>query len=240
MDFRDGSEKWETLILKELLPELQSKYGLRKDQRGTLIGGYSMGGMGSLRIAFKHPDRFAAVAAIAPSIEPVYKFNDIQPVDRTHRNDGIYEKIFGDPIDQDYWQANHPPAIARDRSKILIASKMKIYFEVGDADRLGFYRGGEFLHRLLLDKGVKHEYRLVHGADHNDTSIPARLSDAVQFLGRCLEDRETTDTATSQLTKEVKAHMEHYVELFNNEQAEAIAGEIYLAPVLIWKSGDEN
>jgi S-formylglutathione hydrolase len=65
---------------------------------------------------------------------------------------------------------------------------MKIYFEVGDADSLGLYRGGEFLHRLLLDKGVKHEYRLVHGADHNDTSIPARLSDAMQFLGRVLED----------------------------------------------------
>lgn len=240
MDYRDGSEKWETLILKELLPALQSKYGLRKDQRGTLIGGYSMGGMGSLRIAFEYPDRFAAVAAIAPAIEPVYKFNEIQPVDRVYRNNGIYEKIFGDPVDQDYWQANHPPAIARDRSNILIASKMKIYFEVGDADSLGLYRGGEFLHRLLLDKGVKHEYRLVHGADHNDTSIPARLSDAVQFLGRCLEDRETTDTATSQLDKEVKAHMERYVELFNNEQAEAIAGEIYLAPVLIWKSGDEN
>jgi S-formylglutathione hydrolase len=240
MDYRDGSEKWETLILKELLPALQSKYGLRKDQRGTLIGGYSMGGMGSLRIAFKYPDRFAAVAAIAPAIEPVYKFNEIQPVDRAYRNNGIYEKIFGNTVDQDYWQANHPPAIARDRSNVLVASKMKIYFEVGDADSLGLYRGGEFLHRLLLGKGVKHEYRLVHGADHNDTSIPARLSDAMQFLGRGLEDRETTDTATSQLAKEVKAHMEHYVALFNNEQAEAIAGEIYLAPVLTWKSGDEN
>ena len=38
MDYRDGIEKWETLILKELLPLLQSKYGLRKDQGGTLIG----------------------------------------------------------------------------------------------------------------------------------------------------------------------------------------------------------
>jgi hypothetical protein len=44
----------------------------------------------------------------------------------------------------------------------------------------------------------------------------------------------------SQMTKEVEVHMKRYFELFNNEQAEAIAREIYFAPVLIWKSGDEN
>ena len=69
-----------------------------------------MGEMGSLRIAFKHPDRFAAVAAIAPAIEPAYKFNEIQPAVRAYRNNGIYEKIFGDPVYQDYWEANHPSA----------------------------------------------------------------------------------------------------------------------------------
>jgi len=191
MDFRDGSQKWESLILKTVLPTLQKKYRLKRDQDGTLIGGYSMGGMGSLRIAFKYPRRFLAVAAIAPAIEPAYRFGDIQPKDREYRNNGVYERIYGDPVDQKFWQANHPPTLARDNSKLLIVSKLKVYFEVGDADELGLFRGGEFLHRTLLQRNVKHEYRLVHGAGHEDDTLPDRLADAVRFFGRVLKHRDT-------------------------------------------------
>ena len=148
-----------------------------------------MGGMGSLRFAFKHPHRFGAVTAIAPAIEPAYLFRDIEARDREYRNNGVYEKIFGEPVDQSYWRANHPPTLARDKSRALIESKIKIYFEVGDADELGLFRGGEFLHRTLLEKKVKHEYRLVHGAGHEDKTLPKRLADAVGFLGRVLEDK---------------------------------------------------
>ena len=234
MDYQDGSEKWESLILNTLLPTLQKKYGLSKGQEGTLIGGYSMGGMGSLRIAFKHPKRFAAVAAIAPAIEPTYQFSDIAPRDREHRNNGIYEEIFGDPVDQTYWQANHPPTLARDRARSLIDSNLKIYFEVGDADELGLFRGGEFLHRILLQKNAKHEYRLVHGAGHEDGTLPDRLADAVRFLGRMLAGND------SQAIRELKAHMDRYVELFNHEQAAAIGKEIYSAPVLLPQLGSEQ
>jgi len=54
---------------------------------------------------------------------------------------------------------------------------------------------------------------------------------------------ETAETerrlVSSQMAKEVKMHMERYVELFNNEQTDAIVEEIYLAPVLVRKFGDE-
>lgn len=239
MDYRDGTEKWETLLLKELLPLLQSKYHLRQDREGRFIGGYSMGGMGSLRIVFKHPDRFAAVAAIAPAIEPVFRFDAIHPFDRAYRNNGIYETVYGDPVDQAYWQANHPPAIARDRIQVLADSGLKIYFEVGDADSLGLYRGGEFLHRLLLKGNVRHEYRLVHGADHEDNTLPARLADAVRFLGRTLQAQQALDDLHERAKKEVTAHMQRYTKLFNEEQSEAIATEIYEAPVLLPRPLDE-
>jgi S-formylglutathione hydrolase len=184
MDYRDGTEKWESLILKEVIPALRKKYGLRKDKGGTLIGGYSMGGMGSLRMAFKHPERFGAVAAIAPAIEPVYQFEDIQPRDREYRSDAVYERIYGKPVDHDFWQANHPPTLARDRARQIEDSELKVYIEVGNADELGLFRGGEFLHDTLLQKNVSHEYRLVHGAGHGGDTLPARLADAVRFLGR--------------------------------------------------------
>jgi hypothetical protein len=43
----------------------------------------------------------------------------------------------------------------------------------------------------------------------------------------------------SQMDKDVATRMERYVDLFNNEQADAIAEEIYLAPVQMRKFGDE-
>ena len=230
MDYQDGTEKWESLILEEVILTLRKKYGLRKDKGGTLIGGYSMGGMGSLRMAFKHPKRFGAVAAIAPAIEPAYQFKDIQPRDREYRTDAIFERTYGKPVDHDFWQANHPPTLARDRAAQIKDSKLKVYFEVGDADELGLFRGGEFLHDTLLQKNVSHEYRLVHGAKHEDESLPARLADAMRFLGR------VSGGVDAQAAREVEAHMERYVKLFNNEQAEVIAGGIYLAPVLTWES----
>jgi hypothetical protein len=42
------------------------------------------------------------------------------------------------------------------------------------------------------------------------------------------------------LAQEVKAQMEHYVDLFNREEAAAISTEIYSAPVLLPKAGDEK
>ena len=70
MDFRDGSERWESFILSDLLPYLRRTSPVSPERRRTFISGVSMGGLGCLRIAFKHPDIFAAVAALEPAIEP--------------------------------------------------------------------------------------------------------------------------------------------------------------------------
>lgn len=184
MDYRDGSEKWETLIMKQLIPTIQRNYNVRDDREGTFIGGYSMGGMGSLRMAFKYPQQFALVAALAPAIEPVYRFQDAEPRDLEYRTVEIFERTYGKPIDFDFWQANHPPTLARDKAEVLKESGLKIYFEVGNADELGLYRGAEFLHDTLTNATIAHEYRVVHGAEHEDDTLPARLTDAVRFIGR--------------------------------------------------------
>jgi len=43
MDYRDGSQKWESFILTELLPELRERYNIKTDPAGTFIMGISMG-----------------------------------------------------------------------------------------------------------------------------------------------------------------------------------------------------
>ena len=187
MNYRDGSERWEDAVVGPLLDHVRDQYGASSAQEDTALTGVSMGGMGGLRIAFKHPEKFGAVAALEPGIEPVLSFADIAVEDRFWRDDALFERIYGSPVDEEYWKANNPANIALADPERLARSGLAIYLECGDKDRFGLDRGTEFLHRVLYDQRVSHEYRLVRGADHIGASLPARFADAFAFLGRVFE-----------------------------------------------------
>ena len=198
MDYKDGSQKWETFILADLIPWARAGYDVPKGREGTLITGISMGGMGSLRIAFKHPDMFQAVASQEPGIEPALGYDDIKLRDRFYRDDTLFEQKFGKPVDKAYWAANNPATIASTNPDKLLG--LSIYIEVGDQDMFYLNQGTEFLHRVLFDKQISHEYRLVKGADHVGPSIPPRFLNALDFLGRVLNPPKDWTAAPAVLT----------------------------------------
>lgn len=191
MDFRDRSQRWETFIMSELLPHLRGSLALSAERRHSFIGGVSMGGLGSLRLAFKHPESFAAVAALEPAIEPVLSWADVGPNVKFWRPEKVIQPIFGSPVDLDYWAANNPATIASDDPGRLV--NLPIYLDVGDQDMLYLHQGVEFLHRILFDAGVGHEYRLVRGADHVGPSLVPRVLDALGFIGRQIRPPEWID-----------------------------------------------
>lgn len=181
MNAKDGSADWESVIVNQYIPALMQQYGVT-DASNVVITGVSMGGMGGLRIAFKHPEKFGAVAVLEPAIEAGFDWEDLSLSDTFYRED-VYPRIFGNPVDPVYWKANHPTAIADTQPRSL--DNLSIYFEVGDVDDLKLYRGGEFLHRVLFDHGVKHEYRLVRGADHVGSKfLDVRFNDLLGFVNR--------------------------------------------------------
>lgn len=182
MDYRDGSERWETFIITDLLSTLRKELNVSTDREGTFVAGWSMGGLGSLRLAFKHPGLFGAVAAVEPAVEPALTWNEIGPRVRFWRPKEFIATIFGAPIDESYWATNNPATIAKlDPARLL---DLCIYLEVGDQDMLYLHEGVEFLHRTLFDAGIGHDYRLVHGAEHVGPSLEPRIGDALAFIGR--------------------------------------------------------
>jgi S-formylglutathione hydrolase len=193
MNFRDGSQKWEDFVMKDLLPYMRKNFNVVQGREGTFITGISIGGMGSLRMAVKYPEVFQAVASQEPAIEPALAYDDITLRDKIGRPDGnpeavqdriLLKRIYGDPIDKDYWAANHPTTIIKkDPSRLL---GLGIYLEVGDQDLFYIDQGTEFVHRVLFDAGISHEYRLVKGADHVGASLVPRSLDAFAFIGRQL------------------------------------------------------
>ncbi|MEW6303921.1 MAG: alpha/beta hydrolase-fold protein [Verrucomicrobiota bacterium] len=187
LDFRDGSEKWETFLTGPFLEKLRQDYKVRTDAKGTLITGISMGGMGSLRIAFKHPTKFGAVAGMEPGIEPVLKWSEIRTKHRFWRGDQLLQRAYGNPIDEAYWEANNPASIVAANAAKLRESGLQIYVEAGDEDLFWLYEGAEFLHQTLWNQKVKHEYHLVRGADHVGRTIAPRTKEALRFLARTLQ-----------------------------------------------------
>src|SRR6266849_3818753 len=193
MNFRDGSQNWEDFVMKDLLPYMRKNFNVVQGRDGTFITGISMGGMGALRMAVKYPEVFQAVASQEPAIEPLLAFDDIKLRDKFYRPDTLIKQIYGDPIDKDHWAANNPATIIRrDPSRLL---GLGIYLEVGDQDTVYLNHGTEFVHRLLFDAGISHEYRRGKGADHVGASLAPRLLDAFAFIGRQLNPPKWIDDA---------------------------------------------
>jgi S-formylglutathione hydrolase len=186
MDYKDGSQKWESFIIGPFIEHLRQTYKVTRERKGTLLFGISMGGLGALRLAFKYPDKFQAVAALEPGIDPALKWSEVKPRNRFYRSDQLMESIFGKPFDAAYWEANNPASLAVARASSILAAGLSIYIDAGDEDAFNIHEGTEFLHRILWDKGIRHEYHLVRGADHVGRTIRPRTSEALGFLARVL------------------------------------------------------
>lgn len=186
MDYKDGSQKWETFIVTEFLDHLRGKYKVTRERKGTLLFGISMGGMGALRMGFKYPEKFGGLVAMEPGIDPALKWKDLQPRNKFWRGQALMETIFGRPFDEAYWESNNVSTIAVNRAEKLRASGLGIYIEAGDEDMFYLHEATEYLHRILWDHKIPHEYHLVRGADHVGRSIRPRAMEGLEFLARLL------------------------------------------------------
>jgi S-formylglutathione hydrolase len=221
MDARDGSARWETFVLGPLLADACARAPLDATPAGSALLGVSMGGMGALRIACKHPNRFAAVTALEPAIDAALEWLDIDHSANFLRNPKLYEQYFGSPVDEAFFRANNPPAIALANLDALRSAPLQLYLECGDEDSLGLYAGAEYLHRILYDNGVRHEYHLVRGADHVGASLGRRFFEALGFIGRVLRP-EAPDRAVEGLRR-LREQMEQHPRLAARMQERAAA-----------------
>lgn len=186
MDCKDGSQKWETFLRTEFLTHLREQYKVTKERKGTLLFGISMGGLGALRLGFKFPETFGGLAAIEPGIDPVLKWKDLSVRYKFYRSAELMETIFGRPFDEAYWEANNVAAIAVTQADKLRTASLGVYIEAGDEDLFYLHEAAEFLHRILWDQKILHEYHLVRGADHVGRTIRPRTIEGLTFLARLL------------------------------------------------------
>ena len=201
IDWKGGGKSWETFILQELLPHVRSHYNVAQDRAGTVLGGGSAGGQGTLRIGLRNPETFAAAAALEPGFPPVASFADL---DITPYGPGAMRFLhqrFGNPVDIAYWRARHPPTIVIDSADRLRASGLQLLVEAGDEDANLTFLSAELVHRLLFDAAIPHEYHLVRGAAHTGRSVPRRITNMLGFFQRALRPEGPDPEAENHLAR---------------------------------------
>ena len=183
LDSHDGKERWESFVIEEFLPHIRANYAVSRDRKTTMVTGGSMGGFGSLRLGFKYPEVFGAVAAMQPGAWPGLTWDEVPDRNKIRPSDRI-AYLFGDPFDHERFQRENPASIVEtDPSRLRDSA---IYVEVGDQDGFGFVEGVEYMHRLLWRHRIPHEFRLVRWGDHGGSTVMERSRDRFRFLARYL------------------------------------------------------
>ena len=162
---RDGSERWEDVIVTEFVPMVESTYRVTASRTSRGISGTSMGGYGALKIAMKHPDMFGSASAHSAVL-----LQDLSAAKvsggRLARFQALFDRIYGINSDLTYWESNNPMTLARDTKKL---NGLKLYFDCGTEDDFGFEVGTRQLDELLTKAGYPHESHLYpgnHGWDY--------------------------------------------------------------------------
>ena len=178
--------RWDAFIAEAFLGHLRATCNIRKDRNATAITGMSMGGYGALKIAFAYPERFAAVAAMEAVLEPGLHDRQITARNRLHHGAGGPGRLIGPERDGALFEANNPPNRALRNAALIRESGLAIYIEAGDHDFINIHDGAEFLHRVLWDLDISHEYRLTRGADHVGPTMIPRMRETYVWLGSVL------------------------------------------------------
>ena len=182
----EGGVRWESFLMEDLIPHLRATCKVGTGRRSTAITGISMGGYGALKISFAHPEQFAAVAVMNPMMEPGYSDRDSGARNRIHHTSGGPPRLIGQGRDPDLFAANQPANRARENAIRIRESGLPIYLEAGDNDFVNAHDGTEFLHRVLWDLDISHEYHLVRGGDHGGPTFRPRMRATYAWLSAVL------------------------------------------------------
>lgn len=168
----DGPMRWDSFLATEFVPHVRAA---SKASDVTAVTGISAGGYGALKLAFAYPHVFTAVAAMQPMLEPGLHDSDVGARNRLHHTAGGPTRLIGPARDSLLWESNNPANRARANADQIRDSAIAIYLEAADDDFLNAHDGAEFLHRVLWDLDLSHEYHLVRNADHGGPTMRPRL-----------------------------------------------------------------
>lgn len=152
----------EKFLLKDVVPFCVERW--RIEPRALGLCGIGMGGQGALRLAFKHPNQFPAVTAVAPAIEIQQLYGEGTPLDQMYDSK---EQCRQDIATLHIHPSHFPP---------------HIFFCIDPEDDF-WYRGCDRLNEKLNALGVTHRADLdTRAGGHSWTYFERMAEPALSFM----------------------------------------------------------
>ncbi len=153
----DGSMPVETVVIKELIPHIDSVYRTIAARHGRCIEGYSMGGRGSTRLAMKYPELFCSLNCQAGNVPRTSLHYNPDKPDR-------YPNNYLGPDKQNY--IDNDAFLLLKKNIDRIRGKLRINILCGTKDP-GHLKTIREFHQALLDEDVDHTYLEIEDMKHN-------------------------------------------------------------------------
>lgn len=143
-DGKFGERNIDQYLSKELVPYIDSHYFTKMSSDSRYIGGFSMGGMIALRVAFHHPDQFSKVGGYSAGV-----------TSKDYSNKQLEQWLFPNDNFDDV-----KDIIKFDKEKGF--DKLNVYLDVGKDDN-SFSENVQSLYEALQKRGIKSELKLFDG-----------------------------------------------------------------------------
>ncbi len=176
LDRDDFFASYGKFIGEELVNKTRTLFPLSDKREDTFIGGFSMGGYGSLYNGLNNPDTFSKIITFAPSLELFFK-PDASYDDPFPKNKGYIEAHYG-PMEKAYNTNKDIPWLIDEMKKNNV-NFPEIFMRTGEDDPIR--KTHAMLEEKYKEAGINYTAKIVPGA-HEWDFINRNFEDAISWL----------------------------------------------------------
>lgn len=169
-DAESGLQPVASMLVADLLPEVDARFRTLPDPRARLVEGFSMGGYGAARMALLHPDRFGAASMLGAGplqLDFLAPNPNYQPIELRRR---ILAEVYGDSLA--VFEARSPWRLAELRG---LPAGYRLRQVIGTQDAT-LQPNRDFAQHLGI-LGIAHDDIEVAGVGHAVPDLVAALGD---------------------------------------------------------------
>lgn len=155
-----ASDKYESYILNELLPDVEQRYRTIQARYGRGIAGLSMGGYGAIKFGLKSPQTFVFAASMSGVFNVMRLTEKEIPANWKHSLDLV------GPVDSDVRKANDLFELIEKLPAGRVQSLPYFYFDCGTEDLSLIFASNRQMALVMYEKKIPHEFREMPG-DHS-------------------------------------------------------------------------
>ena len=174
-----ATDKYESYILKELLPDVEERYRTIQARYGRAIAGLSMGGYGAIKFGLKSPQTFVFAASMSGVLNVMRLTEKEIPASWKHSLDLVA------PLDSDVRKTNDLFELIEKVPAGRVQSLPYFYFDCGTEDLPLILTSNRQMAMVMFEKKIPHEFRELPG-DHSWPYWDRQVQEVLRIAGQKL------------------------------------------------------